>query len=218
MKNIPATTLALILASALLATAETSTTSQPVPPESLIKEVISDSEELPEEIPHWSREATGVTCIVENGVGYKESKGMHIMANIAGHIIPDPKTWFNAPMVDLGDSDGIMFWIGTQKALGISLFAADTNNQNVKYTLGDGVMVMDENGEMVETSKPANGLLTLPPAFEGWVLIPNTISQDGTSSGWKGEDVATLERLTAFYFWTPGGDFTIDHLSLYKKK
>ena len=225
MKNKSATTLAIILASAILATAESSRAQQPVPPETQITELINDSEELPDTIPYFPGEESGATCIVENGVGYKGSKGLHMITNAAITIAPDPKTWFNAPEVDLTSADGIMFWIATQKALGISL-SASSKNYNGRYNMGDEIMVVDASGEVLQTSqvlkKAFNGqrTISLPAGFEGWVIVPNKLSQDGTTGGWWAADVAndSLESLSGLLIWTGGGDFVIDHLSLYQKK
>jgi hypothetical protein len=54
MTNKRAATLALILAPAMLATAESSSAQQPVPPETQIKEVVNDSLEILSGLLIWT--------------------------------------------------------------------------------------------------------------------------------------------------------------------
>ena len=92
--------------------------------------------------------------------------------------------------------------------------------------MGDGIVVVDASGEVLETSqvlkKASNGqrMISLPAGFEGWVMIPNKLSADGTSGGWWPADAAndSLETLSGLLIWTGGGDFVVDHLSPYQRK
>lgn len=217
--------LVLVIAAAMATTSNTHADTQTAPPESYIKEVVNDSEELPESIPYFPGVDSGVTCTVDEGCGYNASKAIHVVCNAAGNIAFDSKTWFNAAEFETSAGDGIMFWIATPKPLGISL-AAGSKNYNGRYNLGDGVQVMDSTGQMLESSqylsKAFNGQRTigLPPGFEGWIMIPNKISKDGTTGGWWAGDAIddNLNTINGLMIWTGGGDFCIDHLCVYQQK
>jgi hypothetical protein len=225
MKTKTLSTLLLGSAVALVACAFTSCNSQPVPEVSQIKKVVNDFEKTPDAIPFWPGKNKGPDCSVRNGNGYKQSRGIHMIYPGAQIVSPESNVFFNAPELVTSDADGIMFWIYTPKPLGVSL-SADSKEVSGRYDIGDGVLVMDEKGQMLDSKKcvkkAINGQRTigLDAGFKGWIIVPNTLSKDGTNSGWMHGNASKdkVSQLSSLLIWTSGGEFDIDMLGLYQEK
>ncbi|MFM8981768.1 MAG: hypothetical protein ACKOLA_02475 [Spartobacteria bacterium] len=203
----------------------TSCNSKPVPEVPQIKKVVNDFEKTPDAFPFWPGEQSGMKCNAQNGAGYKQSRALHLTYPKVFQIGPDAKVLYNAPALDTSEADGFMFWISTPKAIGVSM-AADSKDVTGRYNLGDGVLVMDEKCQFLDPqkylTKAPNGQRTvsLDAGFKGWIIVPNTLSKDGTNAGWMHTDTSKgkVSNLGGLLIWTGGGEFDIDMLSLYQKK
>lgn len=196
------------------------------PPETYIKEVINDFDAVDssEKIPFWPIDENGYSCLAEEGVGYKKSKGLHYTYPTTGHIAPFPKFLFKAPELDLTAADGIMIWIKPVDKSLISLSAASKIKGNERYCLGEGVKVMDAEGNLLDPStwlvKHGNGQrsIKLEAEREVWLIIPSTVSPDGTNTGWRRDD-DSMEGIANLAIWLDkGGELYVDHLCFYQAK
>jgi len=194
------------------------------PPEAFIKEVINDYEMLLDPIP--VNNATGSHDVhALDGAGYKGSKGLHVIFNESAHFVTYGRLFFNAPNLELGEADGLMFWVKAPDKIAISFSAGPSYRGEDRLNVADGVLVMDKEGILLDASgylfKHENGVRTiaLEPGFEGWIIIPNTVSEDGANTGWWHPSGEPSDHLTDFAFWCgKAGEIYIDHLSLYQRK
>lgn len=194
------------------------------PPEAFIKEVINDCEELFDPIP--VNNATGTHEIhAVDGEGYKGSKGLHVIFHEASHSSPQSKLLFNAPNLELGTADGLMFWVKAPDKIGINVSAGPSYSGEDRLGVADGVLVMDKEGNLLDASgyliKHQNGQRTiaLEPGFEGWIIIPNTVSEDGVNTGWIHPSGQPSDHITDIALWCgKPGEIYFDHLSLYQRK
>ena len=209
---------------ALAATALTSCNSNPVPEVPQIKKVVNDFEKTPDTFSFYPGEQKGLKCDAKNGVGYKNSRSLHLVFPTVAHIAPDRKIFFNAPELDMSSADGLMFWISTPKAMGFTL-SAPSKHITGRYNMGDGVLVMDEHGKMVDPKKclstASNGQrsINLEAGFKGWIIVPNTLSKDGTKAAWMHPAASNgkVSEISDLLFWSDKSEFDIDQLSLYQK-
>ena len=208
---------------ALAATALTSCNSNPVPEVPQIKKVVNEFEKTPD-TPSLYSDQKGLKCDAKNGVGYKNSRGLHLVFPTVGHIALEGKTLFNAPVLDTSSADGLIFWISTPKPMGFTL-SAHSKYITGRYNMGDGVLVMDEHGKMVDPKKclstASNGQrsINLEAGFKGWIIVPNTLSKDGTKAAWMHPAASNgkVTEISDLLFWSDKSEFDIDQLSLYQK-
>ena len=208
---------------ALAATALTSCNSNPVPEVPQIKKVVNEFEKTPD-TPSLYSDQKGLKCDAKNGVGYKNSRGLHLVFPTVGHIALEGKTLFNAPVLDTSSADGLIFWISTPKPMGFTL-SAHSKYITGRYNMGDGVLVMDEHGKMVDPKKclstASNGQrsINLEAGFKGWIIVPNTLSKDGTKAAWMHPAASNgkVSEISDLLFWSDKSEFDIDQLSLYQK-
>ena len=209
---------------ALAATALTSCNSNPVPEVPQIKKIVNDFEKTPDTFSFHPGEQQGAKCNAKNGIGFKNSRGLHLICPAVVHIAPAAKTFFNAPVLDMSSADGLMFWISTPQAMGFSLCATGKDVQGL-YNIGDGVLVMDERCQMLDPkkylSKANNALrsIALPAGFKGWIIVPSSLSNDGANSGWIHPNASKgkVPQIDSLLIWTRQSEFDIDQLSLYQK-
>jgi hypothetical protein len=199
-------------------------------PTGYVLEVANDFEGTPDTIASWPGRDDGTDCLAENGIGYNQSRGLRFTYSGAQHIGPPAEFMFNAPALEPGTADGLMFWIKTLQPLTISISASGGQQGVPRFLLADGVRLADINGRVLDPSeyliKHDNNQrsIQLEGFFEGWIILPNSVSPDGTGAGWRQDDPSwatafeRLDRITDLAIWSSSaGEIHIDQLCLYQK-
>jgi len=194
------------------------------PPEAFIQKVVNDCEMLPDPLP--INDANGGHEVhALDGAGYKGSKGLHVTFHEAAHFMVQGQHFFNAPTLELGEADGLMFWIKAPDKITISFSAGPSYPGEARLNVADGVRVMDKEGSLLDASdylfKHEIGVrtITLQPGFEGWIIIPNTVSEDGVNTGWSHPSGQHSDHIKDIALWIgKPGEIYFDHLSLYQGK
>jgi hypothetical protein len=211
---------------ALVALGLMSCSSDPVPEVPQIKTVINDFEKLPATISFWPSDHPGFKCNAKKDSGYKGSQALRLTFPNASLLSVDHKTFFNGTELITSEADGFMFWINVHKDMGVSLAAESKDLSSGRYDLADGVLLADEKGNFLDMknylakSYYGQRSLNLKAGFKGWIILPNTLSKDGTNAGWlnPGTSKGKVSKINGLFIWTTGGEIDIDQLSLYRKK
>ncbi|MEI8293444.1 MAG: hypothetical protein WCG66_05540 [bacterium] len=200
-------------------------------PTSHIKEVASDCENLEGEQILWKGEGNDSTAVIEPGVGFNRSKGLHFKASKAGFLNINPLATIGHPPLDVSLADGYMFWVKVVDAVTFSLEFKSQEFGGHRFVLGEGVLAMDTTGNFLDLKeylllprdKANPAAIKLPADFEGWIIIPSTVSTEGLETGWKcsnpdatGQHVPPIKGL--LFVTGPSGEFYLDHFSLYQAK
>ena len=200
-------------------------------PTDYIKEVVADCENLDGDQISWKGGENDSTCTVESGIGFNNSKGLHLKPLRAGNLGIKSEAMVGQPPLDVSLADGYMFWVKANEAGLFTLEFRTDGPEKQRFLLGGGVLAMDTAGNLLDPKeylfvprvKGNAAGIKLPTDFEGWIIIPSTVSTDGQNTGWicanpeaSGQPIPPVK---GFYFVVDGkGDFYLDHFSLYKAK
>lgn len=196
-----------------------------------IKEVVADCEELDGDQVAWKATDNQSSATAEPGIGLDKSKGLHIKAARAGNIGIKPAAMIGHPPLDVSLADGYMFWVKAVEGGGFFLEFKVQGAEKQRYILGKGVLAMDAGGNFLEPkeylsiprTQSLSAWIKLPTDFEGWIIIPSTVSVDGQNTGWKcsspeaiGQPIPPISSFLVVIGDT--GEFYLDHFSLYQAK
>ena len=196
-----------------------------------IKELVSDCEEIEGDQITWKGENNKSICVVEAGIGFNKSKGLRIKCARAGNLGLKPQAMIGQPPLDVSSADGYMFLVKAVEGGSFSLEFKTEGPEGQRFSLGEGVLAMDTEGNFLDAKEylaiPRNKSLPawikLPTDFEGWIIIPSTVSTEGLNTGWKCPDPITsgqpVPPVRSFLLVTGDtGEFLMDHFSLYQAK
>ena len=200
-------------------------------PTDYIKEVVADCENLDGDQISWKGAQNDSTCTAEAGIGFNNSKGLHLKPLRAGNIGVKPEAMIGHPPLDVSLADGYMFWVKANEGGTFFLEFRIDAPEKQRFFLGRGVLAMDTAGNLLDPKeylfvprdKGSAVGIKLPTDFEGWIIIPSTVSTDGQNTGWICANPETsgqpIPPIKGFIFVVDGkGDYYLDHFSLYKAK
>ena len=198
-----------------------------------IQKLLNDCERLSEEPLKWKAEENLSTVTVEKGIGYQGSKGIRIRIESAGHLLLSPEVTMNYTPLDLHAKGSYQFWIHVVRGPVIMGLEADEvvpvpGDRANRIFMGDDAEVVDFKGKRFGSGAyliPSTGnkippCLHLPDGFQGWIVVPSSISPEGRQTGWQGQgkELLPFESLI-FWFGLPNsGEIVVDHFSLAPKK
>lgn len=200
-------------------------------PTASIKEVVSDCEDLEGDQITWKGGNNESLCVAEAGIGFNKSKGLRIKCARAGNLGLKPEAMIGTQPLDVNSADGYMFWVKAVDGGAFSLEFKSEGPEGQRFSLGEGVLAMDTTGNFLDPKEylaiPRNKSLPawikLPTDFEGWIIVPSTVSTEGQNTGWKcpdpnasGQPVPPIRSLLLVTGDT--GEFHMDHFSLYQAK
>jgi len=198
-----------------------------------IQKLLNDCERLSEEPLQWKAEENRSTATVEKEIGYQGSKGILIRLETAGHLLLSPEVTMNYGPLDLHGKGSYQFWIHVMRGPVIMRLEADEvvtvpGDQANRIFMGDGAEVVDAKGKPFGSGAyliPSTDIknppcLHLPEGFQGWIVVPSSISPEGRQTGWQGQGKELLP-LGSLFFWFAlpnSGEIVVDHFSLAPKK
>jgi hypothetical protein len=198
-----------------------------------IQKLLNDCERLSEEPLKWKGPENPSTVKVEKGTGYQGSKGIRIHVESTGHLVLSPEATLNGAPLDLHAKGSYQFWIHVLQGPVVMRLEADEvvpapGAPPNRIIMGDDAAVVDAKGKLFgsgaylipSTDNKNPPCFHLPDGFQGWIVVPSSISPDGRQTGWQGQgkELMPLDSVI-FWFGLPNpGQIVVDHFSLAPKK